>query len=75
MEHTHICYVITAEVSGRGRISQSQCTFSCFVIGLFRLLLLVTPTTQFSLDRKRQSRKPNQVFLGTKRQFLRFVKL
>ena len=32
-----------------------QCTFARFVIGLVLLLLLATPTTQFSLDRKQQS--------------------
>ena len=36
-----------------GRISQSQCTFPRFVIGLVLLLLLPTPTIWFSLDHKR----------------------
>ena len=36
-----------------GRISQSECTFSRFVIGLVLLLLLPTPTIWFSLDHKR----------------------
>ena len=34
------------------RIDQSQCMFPCFVIGLVLLLLLVTLTTQFTLDHK-----------------------
>ena len=36
-----------------GRINQSQCTFSRFVIGLVLLLLLLTTTIWFSLDHKR----------------------
>ena len=39
--------------SRRGRISQSDCTFPLFVIGLVLLLLLATPTIWFSLDHKR----------------------
>ena len=39
--------------SRSGRISQSECTFPRFVIGLFLLLLLSTPTIWFSLDHKR----------------------
>ena len=45
--------------SRNGRISQSQCSLKRFVIGLVLLLLLATPTIQFSLDRKRRSRKRN----------------
>ena len=41
------------------RISQSQCSLKRFVIGLVLPLLLATPTTQFSLDRKRRSGKHN----------------
>ena len=41
--------------SKRGSIKQSQFTFPRSVIGLVRLLLLATPTTQFSLDRKRRT--------------------
>ena len=39
--------------SRSGRISQSECTFPRFVIGLVLLLLLPTPTIWFSLDHKR----------------------
>ena len=42
-----------------GRINQSQCTFPRFAIGLVLPLLFATPTTKFSLDRIRQSRKRN----------------
>ena len=42
-----------------GKINQSQYTFPHVVIGLVHLLLLATPTTQFSLDCKWHSRKPN----------------
>ena len=45
--------------SRSGRISQSKCSLKRFVIGLVLPLLLATPTTQFSLDRKRRSRKLN----------------
>ena len=38
---------------GSRRISQSQCTFPLFVIGLVLLLLLPTPKIWFSLDHKR----------------------
>ena len=38
-------------------INQSQITFPRFVIGLVLALLLATPAIQFSLDRKRRSRK------------------
>ena len=48
------------------RINQSQCTFPHFVIGLGLLLLLTTPTAQFSLDRKRQSRTRNQSAVSTR---------
>ena len=43
-----------------GRINQFQGTFPRFVIGLDLPLLLATPTTQVSRDRKRQPRKRNQ---------------
>ena len=46
--------------SGSGRINQSQCKFPHFVIGLVLPLLLATPKTQFSLDRKQNSHKRNQ---------------
>ena len=53
--------------SRSGRIDQLQCMFPRFVIGLVLLLLLVSPTTQISLDRKRRSRKRNcnAVFTGS----------
>ena len=53
--------------NGSGWVNQLQCTFPCFVIGLVLLLLLATPTTQFSLDRKRRSRKryQNAVFISS----------
>ena len=41
--------------SRSGRISQSECTFPRFVIGLVLLLLLPTPTIWFSLDHKRNA--------------------
>ena len=49
------------------RKDQSQCTFLRFVIGLVHPLLLGTPITYFSLDRKRRSRKldNNAVFYGS----------
>ena len=56
--------------SKRGSINQSQFTFPRFVIGLVRLLLLATPTTQFSLDRKRRSRRRNQNAVFTRWQSL-----
>ena len=46
--------------SGSGMINQSQCKFPRFVIGLVLPLLLATPKTQFSLDRKQSSHKQNQ---------------
>ena len=51
--------------SRSGRIHKSQCTFPCFVIGLFLLLLLLLATlkTQFSLDRKINDR----VVIGIRR--------
>ena len=50
-------------------ISQPQCMFPhFFVIGLVSPLLLVTPTTQFSLDHKQHSgmRNQNTVFTRSK---------
>ena len=49
--------VKTTEIVGvgsrSGRVSQSECTFPRFAIGLVLLLLLPTPTILFSLDHKR----------------------
>ena len=46
--------------SRKQKRKDKQGTFPRFVIGLVLPLLLATPTTQFSLDRKRRSRKRNQ---------------
>ena len=42
-----------SESSRSGRINQSQCMFPRFLIGLFFLLQLPTPSIWFSLDHKR----------------------
>ena len=49
--------LLEAEAEGKTNHNARSCTF---VIGLFHSLLLVTPTTKFSLDRKWQSCKQNQ---------------
>ena len=51
--------------SRSGRISQSECTFPRFVIGLVLLLLLPTPTIWFSLDHKRNVRDGVVSGIGT----------
>ena len=60
--------------SSSGRISQSQSTFPQFVIGLvLPFLLVLTPTTLFSLDRIRRNHKRNRTLFSLDRSVLRFL--